>query len=231
MEVEAGGEEGALLPEGPHCSPGGLNRPPSQQGRLPACPWGGATWCQLKPSHQAPGTRRLISAAPLRMGVLPEGRLPPSHAGPGASEYPGGLCSPAAGPGEPGLGIWEGASRGCPLLSWGVGPGSVCNPLCLGLPLREPTGTKCQAGALPPGWDSGRATPDRGCGDLKGRKPAGRGSLLVTPVELGLAPPEHPRPPSSHLPAARRGVPLGSCVRAGSSGGGHGCFWDHPSSL
>ena len=63
------GEEGwggRQLPDRPGLPQGGLNRPglgaaplprvwpPSPpQSRLPACPWGGATWCQLNPSHLA----------------------------------------------------------------------------------------------------------------------------------------------------------------------------------
>lgn len=63
------GRDGQWLPDCPDLSRGGLNRPDlgaaplapaltlwPQQSRLPACPWGGATWCQLSPRHKAHAT-------------------------------------------------------------------------------------------------------------------------------------------------------------------------------
>lgn len=64
MEVAAGGWRGlaGCCLTRRHLGPGGLNLPglgapkawpPTLQSRLPACLWGGATWCQLNPSHAA----------------------------------------------------------------------------------------------------------------------------------------------------------------------------------
>lgn len=56
----AGGSLAALVSPGEARTGWAWVQPPcpglgllARQSRLPACPWGGATWCQLNPSHSA----------------------------------------------------------------------------------------------------------------------------------------------------------------------------------